>query len=459
MSNEVKQTAENPLGSEKISKLMLSFALPGVVSMVVNALYNIVDQIFIGQGVGYLGNGATNIILPFTVLAIAVGILFGDGGAAYASLQLGYGNKEKASKGIANAVTGIVTAGIILAIIMFVFLKPLCILFGATENILPYAIDYGWIIALGLPGSTISAGFAAMIRADGSPKLAMGGQIAGCIINVVLDALFVMVFHWGVAGAALATIIGQYINAAVFIWYQWHYKSIELRKSYFKPNGSVLKDTMSLGVSSFITQLAVVIVVLIFNRIMVYYGGLSKYGEDIPMTALGVTMKINNILIAIFTGIVTGSQPIIGYNYGAGKTERCKETLLIATVSATVCGIIATIIFQLFPLSIVRIFGTESELYTEFAVKCLKTFLALCALDGFNKAAAVFFQAIGKPIRASVSTLLREIVLLVPVAIIFANILGIEGALWSMPFATFVAVIINIFLLVPELKNCKGGNK
>lgn len=459
MSNEVKETAENPLGSEKISKLMLSFALPGVVSMVVNALYNIVDQIFIGQGVGYLGNGATNIILPFTVLAIAVGILFGDGGAAYASLQLGYGNKEKASKGVANAVTGIVASGIILTIIMLVFLKPLCILFGATENLLPYAIDYGWIIALGLPASTISAGFAAIIRADGSPKLAMGGQIAGCIINVVLDALFVMVFHWGVAGAALATIIGQYINAAVFIWYQWHYKSIELRKSYFKPKFSILKDTMSLGVSSFITQMAVVLVILVFNRIMVYYGGLSKYGEDIPITALGVTVKINNILVAIFTGIVTGSQPIIGYNYGAGKTKRCKETLLIATVSATICGIIATIIFQLFPLQIVEIFGTESELYNEFAIKCLKIYLAFCALDGFNKASAVFFQAIGKPIRASISTVLREIVLLVPIAIIFSVVFGIEGALWSMPTATFLAVLINIVLLVPELKRMKGESK
>lgn len=452
MSEQLTAGKGNPLGYEKISKLIRAYALPSVLSMVVNALYNIVDQIFIGRGVGYLGNGATNVILPFTILGIALGLLFGDGGAAYLSLQLGRGEKAQASKGVANAMVGQIVTGIALCVVLLVFLKPICILFGATENILPYALDYGWIIALGMPIVVFSSGMAGIIRADGSPKISMLGLMLGCIINIVLDAVFVLVLGWGVAGAAVATIIGQYVNGALFIWYQWHYKNVELHRDYFKVKFSVLEKVMGLGISSFITQIAVVVVIVVINRLLVYYGGLSKYGEDIPITALGVTMKINNILIGIFTGIATGCQPIIGFNYGAGKTDRSKQTLFQAVIIASICAAVATACFQLFPMPIVSIFGSESELYNEFAVKCLRIFLMLCIFDGFNNVAAVFFQAIGKPGRAAVSTLLRQTIFLIPPACIFGAIWGVEGILYAGPFAAAASALMIFFIICPQVK-------
>lgn len=455
MNNEVTKK-ENPLETEEIGKLICTYALPSVVSMVVNSLYNIVDQIFIGQGVGYLGNGATNVILPITVLGCALGLLLGDGGATYLSLQLGRGKKEEASRGIAHVIVGQFTIGILMCIILLVFLQPLCLLFGATENILPYAMEYGWIIALGFPIVVFSSGMSSIIRADGSPKLSMAGLIAGCIVNVILDAVFVLGLDWGVAGAALATIIAQYINGAIFIVYQWHYKQVELKKSYFRVKLSVFRKICSLGLSSFITQMATVVVMTVLNRLLVHYGALSKYGADIPITALGVTMKINNILLSVFTGIATGCQPIISFNYGAGKKERCLKTFKMAVTITTICAAVATFFFQMSPMSIISIFGSESELYNEFSVKCLRIFLMLCIFDGFNNASVSFLQAIGKPLQACISTLVRQAVTILLAALIFPLFFGIDGVLYAGPFAACTSTIVIFFIIWPQLKRIKG---
>ncbi len=261
---------KNPLGTEKIGKLVFTFAVPSIVSMVINALYNIIDQIFIGQGVGYLGNGATNVILPLTIIVIALALLVGDGAASYLSLKLGQGDPESAARGVGNAITLSLIMGIVLCLLFLVFLKPLCKLFGATEDIMPYALDYGRIICLGVLFSTIDSAMAGMIRADGSPKYSMTGLIIGCAINVICDPLFIFVFHWGVKGAALATILGQIFNALFFIAYIPKFKTIKLTRKSFILSGKVISKTCSLGISSFITQIALVLVMAVTNNVLVF---------------------------------------------------------------------------------------------------------------------------------------------------------------------------------------------
>lgn len=343
--------------------------------------------------------------------------------------------------------------------ILLIFLEPLCILFGATENILPYAKDYGRIIALRFPIVVFASGMSSVIRVDGSPKLSMVGLLAGCIVNVILDALFVLIFDWGVVGAAAATIIGQYLNGVIFFVYQWHYKQVKLKKEYFRVKFSVFKKICILGFSSFVTQMATVIVMTVLNRLLVHYGALSKYGEDIPITALGVTMKINNILLAVFMGISTGCQPIISFNYGAGKKERCIQTFRWAVIITTVCVIVATFCFQIFPMQIVSMFGTESDLYNEFSVKCLQIFLMLCIFDGFNNVSVSFLQAIGKPIQACISTLIRQAVTIILAAVILPLFFGIDGVLYAGPFSTSVSAIIIFCIIFSQLKKFKGGTQ
>ncbi len=275
---DITVTKTNPLGTERIGKLIVTFAVPGIISMVVNALYNIVDQIFIGQGVGYLGNGATNVVMPMTVIAIALSLLIGDGAAAYLSLKLGEGDEKSAASGIGCSISVMAVVGIVLCVLFNLFLEPLCRLFGATEDILPYAVDYGRIISYGILFSSIDSGMAGMIRADGSPKYSMAGLLVGCITNIILDPIFIFGFHWGVKGAAWATIAGQILNAFLYLAYIWKFKSIKLDKQCFRISGKVMAKVSSLGISSFITQIAIVLVMAVTNNILVSYGAQSKYG-------------------------------------------------------------------------------------------------------------------------------------------------------------------------------------
>ena len=440
-------TKTNPLGTERVGKLILTFAVPSIISMVVNALYNIVDQIFIGQGVGYLGNGATNVVMPMTVIAISISLLIGDGAAACLSLKLGEGDERSAAKGIGCSISVTVIAGIILCILFNLLLKPLCILFGATEDILPYAMDYGRIISFGMLFFCIDSGMAGMIRADGSPKYSMAGLLVGCIANIILDPIFIFVFHWGVKGAAWATIAGQILNAFLYFAYIWKFKCIKLDKTCFRISGKVLAKISSLGISSFITQIAIVLVTAVTNNILVSYGAESKYGADIPLTTIGITMKVNQIVTAILLGLATGAQPVYGYNYGSGQKDRVKQTYRIVLTVSTVVLILAFIVFQLAPMSIVQIFGSESELYNEFAVKCFRIFLLACPINGLQIATGIFFQSIGKPTQATVLSLSRQIVYLLPAMILLPLALGVEGALWAGPLADVLAFITALAML------------
>ena len=440
-------TATNPLGTEKIRKLTIQYAVPSVVSLVVNSLYNMVDQIFIGQGVGYLGNAATNVIMPMTLIVMAVAMMFGSGASAFMSLQLGKKNPEGAARGVGNMVTLSMGSSIPFLVLFEIFLKPLCELFGATGDVLPYALDYGRIITIGFPAFVICVGFGNVIRADGRPKESMIGMLIGCITNIILDPIFIFVFHWGVKGAAWATILGQTFNALLYIAYIRKFKSIKLDKSCFVFNKKVLIKVSSLGISSFITQIAVVLVMATTNNILVSYGAKSVYGSDIPLTTIGITMKVNQIISAVIIGLSTGAQPIYGYNYGCGQKDRVKQTYRIILSVATVFLILAFCIFQFMPMSIVKLFGSESDLYNQFAVKCFKIFLLACPINGLQMVTGIFFQAIGKPTQATILSLTRQIIYLLPATILLPTILGVEGALWAGPVADGLAFITALIML------------
>lgn len=443
---------ENPLGTEKIGTLLVKFSVPGIICMVVNALYNIVDQVFIGRGVGYLGNGATNVIMPMTVIALALALMTGDGAAAYLSLKLGAKQPDKAARGVANAIVFLIGGGLIICLLYIILLEKLCMLFGATEETLPYALEYGRIITFGIPFSCLSAGLSGIVRADGSPKYSMAGLLTGSIINLICDPLFIFVFQWGIAGAAWATILGQGVNAVMCLIYMTRIKTVTLKKEYFALKGEVIGKICAMGVSSLITQMSIVLVIAVSNNLLVKYGRLSEYGAEIPMTTMGITMKVNQIIMAIVIGLSTGAQPIFGYNYGAGKNDRVKKALRMTLFIAECVLVTAFIIFQTMPMTIVSIFGSESDIYNAFAVMCLRRFLMLCCINGFQLVSGIFFQAIGKPVYSAALSLSRQVVFLIPAMIVYPMFMGVEGILWAGPTADFMAFLLAVTLLYKNYK-------
>lgn len=459
MSSEV--AVKNPLGTERVGKLMVRYAIPSIISIVVNSLYNMVDQIFIGQGVGYLGNAATNVILPLTSILLALGLLIGDGTASYISLNLGKGKNHAAAYGVGNAISLTVGTSVILLILFEIFLEPLCRLFGATDTTLPYALEYGSIIVLGFPFAMIDAGFGSIIRADGRPKASMAGLLIGCITNIILDPIFIFVCHWGVAGAAWATIIGQILNTVYFVACMLRFKTIQLHKEHLKPQASVVKKVLTLGASSFITQVASVFVIAVMNNSLVKYGALSKYGADIPLAALGITMKVSQLIMGISLGIATGIQPILGFNYGSGQYDRVKKTYKLALLSSTLILAIAFLIFQFWPEYIIALFGQESDLYMEFALKCFRIYLLTCFAIGVSGVTGIFFQAIGRPIPAALLSLSRQIIFLIPAMLIFGALMGVEGVLWAGPFSDGLSAIVSLLTIGLCWKGIfdKGGEK
>lgn len=456
-----KETEKNPLASAPIGSLMMKYAIPSVVALVVNALYNIVDQIFIGWGVGTLGNSATNVIFPLNMVVMALALLLGDGGAAYLSLELGRGNKKKAEKGVNNTFSWLIIVGIVFCIICVIFLKPLTALFGATPDNLNYALEYGKIVILGFPFVIVGSGMCSLIRADGTPQLTMIAMIVGCLSNVVLDALFVLGFGWGMKGAALATVIGQILNFAISMWYVPRFKTVKISVKAMKPEFGMLKKMSGFGVSSFVSQIAIAIIMTVINYYLVHCGMNSEYGADIPLAAFGIVMKFNTILISIVTGIGTGAQPIVGYNYGRADYKRVKKTLEIAVRSATLFAVIFFIIFQVFPGTLTAMFGDQGELYTEFSIMSFRIFTLLCFLNGFQTVAAIFFQSIGKPVLSGAISLSRQIVFLIPAVMILCKHMGIKGVLWAGPVADGLAFIFALVLILAEIKkiNCLAQKK
>lgn len=456
---QVLKKEKSPFETEPVGKLIAKFAVPCVISLLVNSLYNIVDQIFIGRGVGYLGNGATNVVFPITVIALAFALLIGDGGAAFLSLKLGEGDKKSAQKGVGNAITMVTIAGVVMLVVTLLFLRQIVGIFGVTEKLLPYALDYGYIIAIGLPFTMISTALNSMIRADGSPQFAMVSMLMGAVINTILDPIFIFPLQMGVKGAAIATIIGQIASFVVSAIYVTRFKSVQVNKESLKLYGRICGRVLGFGISSFITQISIVVVMAVTNNMLTKYGAMSKYGPEIPLTAMGIVMKVNQILISILVGIAAGSQPIIGYNYGSGNYGRVKKTLGIAVVSAELITVVAFLIFQFSPMAVISLFGSEEGLYNEFAEKCFRIFLMFCILNGFQTVAGIYLQAVGKPIKSAIVSLSRQIVFLVPMSIILPIFFGVEGVLWAGPVADGVAFILALGLIGFELKQLNRGKK
>ena len=443
---------ENILGTEKIGKLIRKFSIPCIISLLVNSLYNIVDQIFIGWGVGYLGNGATNVVFPLTMICLAFALMFGDGTSAYLSLKLGEKRKEEAEKGVANGILISVITSVLLCAVSLIFLPHLLNLFGCTDALRPYALKYSGIIAIGLPFMMIGTTLNSIIRADGSPQYAMFSMVLGAILNTALDPIFVFVLKMGVEGAAIATVISQIATFIINIAYIKKFKSIKLAKKNFKLYGKTVRKVTLLGISSFITEMSIVFVIATENNMLAKCGAESKFGPDIPITVLGIVMKISQILNSIIIGIAAGSQPILGYNYGAGKTDRVKETLKRVLGISVIISTIAFILFQTIPDKLILMFGSGDENYKEFACLGFRIYLMLCICNGIQIPSGIFFQAIGKSVKSAILSISRQIAVLIPAMIILGNLFGIKGVLYSGPFADGVAFIISVILLISEVK-------
>ena len=442
----------NPLATERIDKLIAKFAIPAIISMLVSSLYNIVDQIFIGQGVGMLGNAATNIAFPISIICTATALLLGIGSASNFNLKSGAGESEEASKIVGTGLAMLVICGVIIAVVVLFFLDPLLQLFGVTPDVLPYAQDYTGITAFGIPFLILTTGGNHLIRADRSPTYSMACMLTGAIINTILDPLFIFGFHWGIKGAAWATIIGQIISGILVIVYFLRFRKLELNWSMLRPKGKYLRAIVSLGMASCINQIAMAIVQIVMNNTLRYYGAESMYGTDIPLACVGVISKVNMVFMAICIGISQGCQPIWGFNYGAGQYDRVKQTYKKAFQISLTIGIIFFLCFQLFPRQLVSIFGTGSEEYFRFAERYFRIFMLMTFINGIQPMSSGFFTSIGKAKLGIVVSLTRQIIFLLPLILIFPLFMGIDGVMYAGPIADGAAAVVAIGYSVRELK-------
>lgn len=442
---------QNPLGTAPVGGLIRKFAIPAIISMLVSALYNIVDQIFIGQGVGMLGNAATNVAFPVTTIATALALLLGIGGASNYNLEMGAGREKKASSIAGTALSTLVITGVILAVAVLLFLRPLLSLFGATTDVMPYAVDYLGITAVGLPFYALSIGGNHIVRADRSPTYSMTCVLTGAIVNTILDPLFIFGFGWGIKGAAWATVIGQVVSGILVVIYFGKFRKMYLEMSMLKPSSECLKAIISLGMASCINQIAMAIVQIVLNNILRYYGGLSVYGSDIPIACVGVISKVNQVFMAICIGISQGCQPIWGFNYGAKKYDRVRLAYRYSVIACTAIATVFFLCFQLFPHQIVSIFGTGSDLYFQFAERYLKIFMFMTFANGIQPMSSGFFTSIGKAKLGIVMSLTRQVLFLLPLIIVFSLIMGIDGVMYAGPIADAAAFVLAILFARREL--------
>ena len=439
--------SENPLGTEKISKLLRSFAVPSITATLVSSLYNIVDQVFIGQGVGYLGNAATNVSYPLSTICLAISLLLGIGSASRFSIYLGQKETKHAAVLVGNGLVLMTVAGILYLLIGEAFLPKLLRVFGATNEVMPLAQQYAGVTLLGMPFLILTNGISNLIRADGNPKYSMVCMVAGAVANTVLDPIFIFVLQWGVFGAALATVLGQILSFLLAVRYLWHFQTVKLEKSCFRMKLRDNVRTLYMGTSSCLNQIAITIVQIVLNHSLTYYGALSVYGEDIPLAACGIVMKTNAILLAVIVGISQGVQPIIGYNFGAQKYDRVKQAYLLAVRWNFVVSAIGFVLFQFFPEQIISIFGNGDPLYYEFAVLFMRTFLFMALVNGVQLLSSNFFTAIGKALKGLLLSLTRQVFFLIPLILLLPLWLGIFGVLLAGPIADFIAFVLSVVLV------------
>lgn len=440
----------NPLAVAQIGSLIAKFSIPAIISMLVNALYNIVDQIFIGQGVGMLGNAATNVAFPVTTICISVGLLIGIGGASNFNLEAGAGEVKRAEKIAANALSALVIAGVVIAAVILVFIQPLLHIFGATESVYPYALDYTSITALGIPFLILTTGGCHLIRADRSPKYSMFCTVAGALINTILDPIFIFVFGWGIRGAAWATIIGQVVSGILVILYFVKWKKMELDRSMFRPELPFIEMIVRLGAASFINQVSMLLVQIVMNNTLRYYGAQSIYGSDIPLACVGIIMKVNMIFMSICIGISQGCQPIWGFNYGAKNYDRVRATYKWSVIWCSGIAVFFFLCFQIFPRQIVSIFGSGSEVYFQFAERFFRINLFMTFANGIQPMSSGFFTSIGKAKLGIVTALTRQVIFLLPMLLVFPLLWGIDGVMYAAPIADFIALILVVWFAARE---------
>ncbi len=455
-SENIKQG--NPLAEEKIGRLIARFAVPAIISMLVSSLYNIVDQIFIGQGVGMLGNAATNIAFPVSIICTATALLLGIGSASNYNLEAGAGRNDRAAEIAGNGLAMLVICGVVIGAVVLIFLNPLLHLFGVTKEILPYAQDYTGITAIGIPFLILTTGGNHLIRADRSPTYSMTCMLTGAILNTILDPLFIFVCHWGIKGAAAATVIGQVVSGLMVIYYFSKKRKMDLKRSMFVPKAGYLKMIVSLGMASCINQIAMAIVQITMNNTLRYYGAQSMYGSEIPLACVGVISKVNMVFMAIAIGISQGCQPIWGFNYGAHNYDRVREAYKKAFAICIVLGVVFFGCFQLFPRQIVSIFGSGSEAYFHFAERYFRIFMFVTFLNGIQPMSSGFFTSIGKSKLGIVVSLTRQIIFLLPLILIFPLFMGIDGVMYAGPIADGAAALVAIIFAEREMKALQQGN-
>ncbi len=444
--------SENPLGSEPISTLLRRFAVPSVIAMLVSALYNMVDQLFIGHSIGVLGNAATNVAFPLSMVCTSIGLLCGIGGAANFNLCMGRKDPEHAKSYVGNAISMLAILGVILCVAVQLFLRPMMLLFGATPDVIDYACTYTRITSIGFPFLIVTIGGSNLIRADGSPKFSMLCNLVGAIVNTILDPLFIFVFHMGMAGAALATITGQILSFALVVFYLRGFKTLPLSLSDLKPNMACWARIAALGATPAFNQVAMMVVQIVMNNTLTYYGSNSVYGSDIPLACAGIISKVNMLFFSFVIGISQGLQPIVSFNFGAQKYDRVKDAYKKAVFAATAISIVAFLCFQLFPRQIIGIFGSGSEEYLHFAERYFRIFLFFTFLNGIQPVSSNFFTSIGAPKKGIFLSLTRQIIFLLPLLLIFPYLFGIDGVMYTAPIADLAAASVSIVMVVREFK-------
>ncbi len=459
----MEQTANQFLGREPVGRLMKKYAVPCIISLLVGALYNIVDQIFIANAsyLGSYGNAANTVVFPLTVIALAIAVMIGDGCCAFVSLSLGRSEPDKAKKSVGNSVLMTIVSSLIICAVYLIFSDGIIAMFGGTvnEETFRHSKEYFFYISLGIPFYMFGQAMNPVIRADGSPKFAMISTLAGAVLNMILDPIFIFAFRWGMMGAAVATVIGQVVTAVLAIWYLCHMKLVKPAKADFKPESAIIRKTLTLGLTSFLSQISLVAAMAAINNMIRKYGAMdSIFGQEqyaqIPMAVVGIVMKFFQIVISIVVGMAAGCIPIVGFNMGAGLKNRVRELFTKLLTAEAAVGAVALIFVEFFPRQLIGIFGAanESSYYTDFAVHAFRIYLCMIIFACVNKACFIFLQAMGKAVESTALSMIREIVFGVGFAVILPLFFGLDGVLYSMPVSDILTFAVALFLIIRTYK-------
>lgn len=457
-----------PLGAAPVGKLMRRYAVPCIISLLVGALYNIVDQIFIANAayLGSYGNAANTVVFPMTVIALALAVMIGDGCCAFVSISLGQDQSADAKKSVGNAVVTVILVSLLLTILYLCLVDPILTMFGGTVNAetFQYSQEYFFYITLGIPFYMFGQAMNPIIRADGSPKFAMISTLAGAVVNLILDPIFIFLFRWGMMGAAVATVLGQVLTAGLAVWYLLRMKLIRPQRADFHPNGAILRRTLVLGMTSFLSQISLVAAMAAINNMLRKYGaqdatfGQVRYAQ-IPMAVVGIVMKFFQIVISVVVGMAAGCIPVVGYNMGAQQPQRVRQLLTKLLLAEAAVGAVGFVFVEFFPRQLIAIFGAanESTYYTDFAIHAFRTYLCMIVLACVNKATFIFLQSMGKAAASTMLSMMREVVFGVGLALLLPCFFGLDGVLYSMPLSDILTFLIAIVLLIRtyrQLRQC-----